>query len=115
MFSFCFRNLSFAALHPAGPAFGISQDATSTNSSMRQVLEFHAERRLSLPIADLGAQVGDLPKCGIEGILIGCLQLRAIKCVEIVNPQGGCTRSPMRKLLIASKFSILKGGVRKAE
>jgi maleate cis-trans isomerase len=56
---------------------------------MRQVLEFHAERRLSYPIADLGAQVGDLPKRGIEGILIGCLQLRAIKCVEVVNAQAG--------------------------
>jgi hypothetical protein len=56
---------------------------------MRQFLEFHAERRLSYPIADLGAQVGDLTKRGIEGILVGCFKLRAIKCVEIVNPQTG--------------------------
>jgi hypothetical protein len=50
-----------------------------------QVLELHAERRLPLAIADLGAQIGDLPKSGIGGVIVRALKLRSIESIKIVD------------------------------
>src|SRR5271155_806349 len=82
--AFTILTLRCAAPHDS-PAFGTSRDATPTNLFMRQALEFDPERRLPLAIADLGAQIGDLSKRRIGGVIVRCLKLRAIESIEIVD------------------------------
>ena len=52
-------------------------------------LEFHTKRCLSLAITDLGAQVGDLAKGGVKGVIIRSLEACPIECIEIIDAQAG--------------------------